>query len=95
MKSVIAVLLLASVPFAAQAADIYRWTDETGRVNYGNVVPERFKRVATRVDTSSQVVSVQPPAVGATQRGATPFDPPSASTGAGTPPVTGPGGVGY
>lgn len=93
ISRLLAVLLVGSMPFAAQAADIYRWTDETGRINYGNVVPDRYKSAARKVDTSSQVVNVQPPASTA-QRGTTPADP-SASTGAGSPPMTGPGGVGY
>jgi hypothetical protein len=82
-------LLLATLAMPALANDIYRWTDETGRVNYGNVVPERFKKVATKIDTGSTRVVVTDPQ-----------STPSASTGssaAGTsrPEVTGPHGVGY
>jgi hypothetical protein len=82
-------LLLSALALPALAEDIYRWTDETGRVNYGNVVPDRFKRAATKIDTSSTRVVVT-----------NPQNAPSASTGssaagASQPPVTGPHGVGY
>jgi hypothetical protein len=33
------------------AADVYRWVDETGRTQYSDVVPERYKSAARRVDT--------------------------------------------
>ena len=84
-------LLLATIAMPALANDIYRWTDETGRVNYGNVVPERFKKVATRIDTgSTRVVVTDPQNAPSASTG-------SSSAGAGTsqPPVTGPHGVGY
>jgi hypothetical protein len=98
IAKVLGTLLLCALALPALATDIYRWTDETGRVNYGNVVPDRFKRVATKIDTASTRVVVtdqQPNAATA----ATPAAP-SASTGssaAGTsrPEVTGPHGVGY
>jgi hypothetical protein len=91
-------LLLAALALPAYAADIYRWTDETGRVNYGNVVPDRFKRVATKIDTSGSRVAV----TDGRQNATTPVEP-SASTGSSAPasaggsqpPVTGPHGVGY
>lgn len=92
-------LLLAALALPAYAADIYRWTDETGRVNYGNVVPDRYKRIATKIDTSGARVA----ATDGRQNATTPAAPSastgsssgSASTGAGQPPVTGPHGVGY
>ncbi|NUZ07857.1 DUF4124 domain-containing protein [Piscinibacter koreensis] len=42
-------LLSALAP--ALAADIYRWTDESGRTHLSDVVPERYKRSAQRVDS--------------------------------------------
>ena len=66
----------------AQAGDIYRWTDEQGRVNYGDAVPDRYKRTAKRVEIG--VAAVEPqvaaPAVNDKPQAA----PPSA-TGAGRP----------
>jgi hypothetical protein len=35
----------------AQAGDIYTWKDDTGRVQMSDVVPEKYKRTATRMDT--------------------------------------------
>ena len=94
-------LLLAALALPVYAAeDIYRWTDETGRVNYGNVVPDRFKRLATKIDTSGSRVAV----TDGRQNATTPVEPSAstgssarsgASAGAGQPPVTGPHGVGY
>lgn len=53
MKNKIAILiscvLLTSV---AYAADIYRWVDGNGRVYFSDNVPERYKAVATKVDTN-------------------------------------------
>ena len=93
-------LLLAAMALPAFATDIYRWTDETGRVNYGNVVPDRYKRIATKIDTSGAQVAT----TNGRQNAATPAEPSAstgssaprgASTGSSQPPVTGPHGVGY
>ncbi|MFJ7567158.1 DUF4124 domain-containing protein [Herminiimonas sp. NPDC097707] len=35
------------------AADIYQWVDENGRTQVSDVVPARYKNVATKVDTSA------------------------------------------
>jgi hypothetical protein len=88
-------LLLAALALPASAADIYRWTDETGRVNYGNVVPDRYKHAARKIDTSGAQVAT----TNGRQNATTPVEP-SASTGSsaagtGQAPVTGPHGVGY
>lgn len=42
-----AALSLAS---AAEAGDIYTWKDATGRVQMSDVVPDKYKRTATRID---------------------------------------------
>jgi hypothetical protein len=82
-------LLLGALALPAFATDIYRWTDETGRVNYGNVVPDRFKRAATKIDTSStRVVVTNPQNAPSASTG-------SSSAGASRSEVTGPHGVGY
>lgn len=36
----------------AHATDIYRWTDETGRVHMSDSVPERYRAGATRIDSA-------------------------------------------
>lgn len=38
------------------AADIYQWVDESGRTQVSDVVPARYKNVATKVDTSASKV---------------------------------------
>jgi hypothetical protein len=39
------------------AADIYQWVDESGRTQISDVVPARYKNVATRIDTSASKVT--------------------------------------
>ena len=95
IAKVIGTLLLAALALPAFAADIYRWTDETGRVNYGNVVPDRYKHAARKIDTNGAQVAT----TNGRQNTATPVEP-SASTGSSAPgasqaPITGPHGVGY
>ena len=36
---------------AAGAAEIYRWVDDKGVTNVSDVVPEKYKKVAQRVET--------------------------------------------
>ena len=45
--------LLAGSLFAAASAqaDVYRWVDEHGRVNFADAVPDRYRASATRVST--------------------------------------------
>ena len=50
-----AALLLAAV--AAPAAVIYRWVDENGRTHLSDTVPEKYRKSATRVDSSQYEVS--------------------------------------
>ena len=87
-------LLLSALALPALATDIYRWTDETGRVNYGNAVPDRYKQVARKIDTGASRVVVTDVQRQNAQRAEMPVEP-SASVGSGTPPPVGPGGVGY
>jgi hypothetical protein len=42
-------LLFASLSFAAYSADIYKWVDDKGRVQYGQSVPEKYKKNAKLV----------------------------------------------
>mgnify|MGYP001767041620 CR=1 FL=1 len=46
-------VLAASLAFGAGATDIYRWVDENGRTHLSDVVPERYRDTATRVDSRS------------------------------------------
>jgi len=41
-----------AVAFAASATVIYRWIDENGRTHVSDVVPEKYKKSATRVDSA-------------------------------------------
>lgn len=41
----------------AQAAVIYRWVDENGRTHVSDLVPERYKKSATRIDSSKSEVT--------------------------------------
>lgn len=75
-----------SLPAVAQAGDIYRWTDEQGRVTYGDAVPDRYKRVARRVEIGVGTVDLQGPAGAAreTPQAKSPAAP-SSATGSGRP----------
>jgi hypothetical protein len=42
---------------SAQAAVIYRWVDESGRTQVSDVVPEKYRKSAIRVDSSESAVS--------------------------------------
>ena len=42
----------AALSFAAHAADIYRWVDENGRTHLADVVPDKYKATAVRVDSA-------------------------------------------
>ncbi len=58
MTTRMAFLLVCSMLFStAYAATIYQWVDENGRTQVSDVVPARYKDVATQVDTSASRVS--------------------------------------
>jgi hypothetical protein len=44
------VLILSCSP--AAAVDIYRWVDENGKVHLSDVVPEKYKKTAKRIDST-------------------------------------------
>ena len=48
----VAMAVLAGVALRAEAAEVYRWTDENGRVNYGVSAPPEKRTDARTVDTS-------------------------------------------
>jgi len=43
-------LAALSAAAAAQAGDIYRWVDESGRTHMADTVPERYRRTAKHLD---------------------------------------------
>lgn len=99
ISKVTGLLMLGALALPAQATDIYRWTDDTGRVNYGNSVPERYKHVARKIDTTASQVSVTDAQRGTAEAAARGQDASSSagssSAGGGRPAPAGPGGVGY
>ena len=42
---------------SAHAADIYRWVDENGRTQVSDVVPEKYRATATRIDSGQYELS--------------------------------------
>lgn len=42
---------VVSAPVVAPCADIYRWVDDQGRTHIADTVPERYKSVATKLDS--------------------------------------------
>jgi hypothetical protein len=46
-------LATAFIPSFTQAADIYRWVDDQGRVHIADTVPDRYRGVATKLDSKS------------------------------------------
>jgi len=57
--------VLLTLPVAHAFADLFRWVDEQGVVNYSNVPPAKVK--ATRIADSAPTVSVIPPPARAPQ----------------------------
>ncbi len=45
-------LVAAAAPFAARAADIYVWTDESGKTHLADSVPAKYQKSAVRIDSS-------------------------------------------
>ena len=102
ISKLIGLLLLGVLSLPAMATDIYRWTDQDGRVNYGDSVPERFKHAARKIDIGDTVVSTeaQRQAAGRAAReraqaveSAGAGSPPSASVGSSSRPGNGASGV--
>lgn len=59
MRTALAALLLGLLAFPACAADIYRWVDENGKVHVSDVVPEKYRSSARRIDSRESEVSPQ------------------------------------
>jgi hypothetical protein len=49
-RTLFAALCLGTLS-GVQAGDIYRWVDEQGRTQWSDVVPEKYRSSATRLDT--------------------------------------------
>ncbi|NMM10039.1 MAG: DUF4124 domain-containing protein [Polaromonas sp.] len=45
--------------FPLYAADIYRWVDENGRTQISDIVPENYKKSATRIDSRQFELSAE------------------------------------
>lgn len=54
---VLLVCSLLTAALTASATVIYRWVDESGRTHISDVVPEKYRKSATRVDSSEFEVS--------------------------------------
>jgi len=54
-------LLAAGIVLASplHAADIYRWVDDAGRTHLSDVVPEKYKKSAQRIDSKQFDVSAE------------------------------------
>ncbi|MDB5872592.1 MAG: hypothetical protein JWQ07_2034 [Ramlibacter sp.] len=52
MKRLFALLAFSGLALSpVYGADIYRWVDENGRVQFSDTVPEQFKKSATHIDS--------------------------------------------
>lgn len=81
-----------AISFAAQATDIYRWVDESGRTQYSDTVPDKYRAGAVTIDSKqfelspeqlrdarariARAQAEQAQASAATARGALPTRPP-------------------
>lgn len=51
-RNALAFVIAAAAAFAAQGADIYVWTDENGKTHLADSVPPKYRKSATRIDSS-------------------------------------------
>lgn len=54
LQKAIAASFVVCLTCAAAAADVYRWVDDKGVTNLSDVVPEKYKKVAQRVETPAE-----------------------------------------
>lgn len=47
------------LPPSIQAADIYRWVDEGGRTHVSDVVPQKYRKSAIRIDSTRSEISTE------------------------------------
>lgn len=57
VPKLLVLMLLASAALSANAATIYRWVDDKGKVHYGDVVPDKYKNKASN---KADLKDVQP-----------------------------------
>jgi len=58
MLNKIAVLfLLCSMSLAAGAGEVFKWVDENGKIHYGDVLPDKYKQQAKKVDSAGPDVT--------------------------------------
>ncbi len=57
MRALLLAVLLLSLP--AGAKDIYRWVDENGKVQISDVVPDKYRKTARRIDSRQFEVTPQ------------------------------------
>ncbi len=50
---ILLLLAFAAMTAGAYAADVYKWVDEKGRIQYGEKVPAKYKANATKVDITT------------------------------------------
>jgi len=50
---ILLLLAFASMSAGTYAADVYKWVDDKGRTQYGESVPAKFKKSATKVDVTT------------------------------------------
>jgi len=68
MKSMAAIVLMCAAGLS-HAADIWRWVDEHGRTHMADSVPERYKAVATKIESGKFQVSESERAAAAARAG--------------------------
>lgn len=51
LRSLLVVVVAACAAHFASAGDIYRWIDDQGRTHFSDVVPDRYRSKATRIDS--------------------------------------------
>lgn len=51
--------LCVSALAGAQAGDIYRWVDAQGQTHFADVVPEKYKAAATRIDSGQHELTTE------------------------------------
>ena len=60
MKLRLALLTFSIMLFSPlYAGDIYRWVDENGRIQFSDVVPEKYKKSAKKIDSRQYELSAE------------------------------------
>ena len=59
MKSSLVLFCSCLCVASLHAADVYRWVDDTGRTQYSDVVPQKYRNSARRIDTQPPLTDEQ------------------------------------